>query len=211
MWRTFSPLLHTAFLATLPGYSSSAWCSNGSHLTQGRWSPTTHEWELLSPNSPCNIANLTGSAALRSLKGARLLFLGDSILRQTFHGFVHSNLRGMPVVIDPVYGWAHYTAALPDEAHPFARDSLTAMNKDLGRLHGYDSIAQLGTSPLQGSCFQVPRMQARRSLHPSPASGWSQENGVEVLFSFLNACDHVMLWLTQLKKKQARSADNQQE
>ena len=57
----------------------------------------------------CVMANATGLEALGVLRGATVLFLGDSILRQMFHAFVHGVLRDMPVLLDPVYGAASYS------------------------------------------------------------------------------------------------------
>ena len=70
-------------------------------LANGRWSADTHEWELC-PGNPCRLVGTKGLTSLESLRGTLLLFVGDSMLRQVFHGFIHSHIRGMPVVVDPV-------------------------------------------------------------------------------------------------------------
>jgi hypothetical protein len=70
-------------------------------LLNGKWSAETHEWELC-PGNTCRLEDTKGPATIESLRGTLLLFVGDSMLRQIFNGFIHKNIRDMPVVIDPV-------------------------------------------------------------------------------------------------------------
>jgi len=129
-------------------------------------------------SSGCTISDAWGRDALESLRGVNMVWAGDSMLRQVitrqhavpfvcrctqlpppstvcatadlqlFHVFIHGNLREMPIVVDPVYGSAHYTASLPA---PGAEggviwDELTANNKDAGA----QNFHPIGTSKLEG-------------------------------------------------------------
>ena len=162
--------------------SALPWCRNSSLLILGSWSVDPQLWRINEDVASCMLADATGVAALEALRGTHLIFLGDSILRQLFHTFVHGTIRQMPVIVDPVYGFAHYTAALPDETHPYARDNFEAQSKEQGRLRG-ETVAAMGKSAIDG---------------------WQTENGVEALFLFQNNCEQVFHWLGQLKVLRSR-------
>lgn len=56
----------------------------------------------------------------------RIAIQGDSILRQVYNTLVQGTIRGLPVLVDPVYGFASYKAALyPDGGN--SSDAFTAV------------------------------------------------------------------------------------
>lgn len=107
---------------------------------------------------------------IRVLSGTHLIFLGDSILRQLYHTFVFGTIRGLPVIIDPVYGYASYKSNIPCPTCSSWEDS-----------------------------FQATGKLSHLEINNHQPEGWTPDSGVEVSFSFQQSCGQIVAALQQLK------------
>ena len=169
------PPILIMILQLMVGASGEHYCADNEFFP-GTWRSEQEMMRWVPESKPgCHMANETGRAALEALRGTTMLFFGDSILRQLFHGLVHGVIRDMPTIVDPVFGAASFTAVLPEGKVP--RDALVTIGKD-------------------GSSTAV-----RKLLGDSPLQGWRAGRDVQLVFSFLNNCPAVVETLDLLKRR----------
>ena len=121
-----------------------------------------------------------GVHALRALQNTDIIFAGDSILRQVFHTLVNGNLRGMPVIVDAVYGASSYFAShFQHHKDPVIYDSLTA--------HG------------KGAAQKLEDLELRQ-----PPKWWSPHNGTVISYSYQQQCVQQLEFVQRLVATEER-------
>jgi len=133
--------------------------------------------------SPPPVGDRVGADALRALRGSLVMFLGDSILRQVFHALVMGSVRQLPVLVDPVYGFASYHASAPEGG-----EFCTASNAS-------DAFYAVGKFSGKAARDGVTDDFVRGITPP----GWSAATGVELAFSFQQSCREQTAALRKLK------------
>ena len=142
-----------------------------------------------------------------------------------YHALIHRVIREMPVVVDPVYGRAHYTATLGAAAQvlrggedgggsaPSAAAGATAAAFRAGGARG--AAAGRGASGgarardhlAAWSKDEAPESPAAfRGLGQSPLPDWCQATAVEATYAFLHTCPQVVRFLKKYRTVAAASA-----
>jgi len=134
-----------AVWAILGGFAAALpLCRNSTFMaTRGRWLTSPQRFRLNDDAAyRCRLGTFGGISALEALgRGSTTVFIGDSLLREFYFSIIQGCLRGQPVVIDPVFGKAHYVASISgDSLH--AADTFGISSKHIADVFNHSSSSE---------------------------------------------------------------------